>query len=185
MRTLGAFGEQAWKFGTALGEPRRGPGHLLVVGERDLEPWHFVAHLRDHAVRGGREDLLPVLLRWRVPAGAPPHLAIPVDRLGKVSRDQTVLVIDPLGGHPELLERVADARRRGARIATVHKGQAQLLELSHETLLVDSSYPDDRFEMAQHLVSLAAPLAPGRMVPPTGLLQRWRPRKSPCRGGGG
>jgi DNA-binding MurR/RpiR family transcriptional regulator len=74
------------------------------------------------------------------------------------SRNQTVLVINPCGEAPELLQRVADAKHRGARIMTLHRGHPDLIDLSHETLLVDPSRPDRDFDMTQHLVTDLTPI---------------------------
>jgi DNA-binding MurR/RpiR family transcriptional regulator len=127
------------------------------VGVPEFEPWHFAAHLGEQAALCGRMDLVPTLLRWRIPREAPPHPAVAVDALISASRNQTVLVINPIGEVPELLERVADARHRGARIMTLHRGNPDLIELSHETLLVDPFRPDRDFEMTQHLVTDLTP----------------------------
>ena len=94
--------------------------------------------------------------------GAPSHLSHTVDSLASVSRSQTVLVIDPFQATPELLERLADARRRGARIMTLHRGNSELVELSHETLSVDLGRPARDFEITQHLVGELAPTSVGR-----------------------
>jgi len=90
-----------------------------------------------------------------------------------------------------LLERIGDARRRGARILTLDENAAQLRGLAHDTLTVPSapsvaSVPSVvnvtsvasgpgplSFDSAQHLVSLAAATP---YAGPTGLrarLGRW------------
>jgi len=159
-RVLGPLGRETRLFARALGG-RQGPSTgLLVVGVPEFEPWHFTAHLGEGALRYGRADLAPTLLRWKVPLGAPPHLAVTVDAMAKAARDQTILVIDPCGGSSELLERVADARRCGARIMTLHRGHDALMGLSHETLSVDRLRPARDFEITQHLVTDLTPVAP-------------------------
>jgi hypothetical protein len=155
---LGHVGKEARLFADALGGRHDRSTNLLVVGVPEFEPWHFAAHLGEQADRCGRVDLVPTLLRWRVPPGAPSHLAITVDALMSASRSQTVLVIDPFGGAPELLERLADAKHQGARIMTVHRDQSELIELSHETLSVDPLRPIRDFEVVQHLVSDLTPI---------------------------
>jgi DNA-binding MurR/RpiR family transcriptional regulator len=132
---------------------------LFVVGAPEFEPWHFTAHLGEQATRRGRVDLVPTLLRWEVPVGAPSHLAVPVDVMSFLSRNETLLVIDPFGEAPELLERIASAKRRGARIMTLHRGQPDLMAMSHETLSVDLSRPERDFEITQHVVTDLAPTA--------------------------
>ncbi len=157
-RVLGHLGKEAELFSGALGERHDRSTHLFVIGDPEFEPWHFAAHLGEQASRYGRLDLVPTLLRWRIPPGAPSHLAVSVDALMSESRNQTVLVINPFDGTSELLERIADARHRGARIMTLHRGQPDLVELSHETLLVDALRPARDFEMTQHLVTDLTPM---------------------------
>ncbi len=157
-RVLGQLGKEARLFASALGYRHDRPTELLVVGAPVFEPWHFTAHLSEQAARYGRADLAPTLLRWNVTPGSPPHLAVTVDALMSASRNQTVLVINPFDEVPELLERVADARHQGARIMTLHRGDAALIDLSHETLSVDRLRPGRDFEMTQHLVTDLTPL---------------------------
>lgn len=132
-------------------------GGLLVVGTPDDEPWHFVAHLADEAGRWGAVRLVPTWLRWQAPAGAPAHLAVTVDRLGSAGRNETVLVVGDRPGQPQLLERVVDARRRGATIMAVHAGDGEIEELAHEAVTVDPC----RLDPAEHLISVLAPAGPG------------------------
>ena len=157
-RRLGQLAKEARLFSTALGKPDARSTQVLIVGDPEFEPWHFTAHLSEQASLYGRVDLVPTLLRWKVPLGAPSHLAVSVDALMSASRSQTVLVINPCGGAPELLERVSDAKRHGARIMTIHRGQPDLIDLSHETLLVDPLRPVRDFEMTQHLVTDLTPI---------------------------
>lgn len=51
-------------------------GGLLLVGSAGYEPWHLAAHLDDEAAWSGLPELSPTLVRHRVPAGAPAHLAV-------------------------------------------------------------------------------------------------------------
>ena len=162
---LARTGVEVRQFAQALGSRRDHQAELLIVGVPGFEPWHFTAHLGEQASRFGRRDLAPTLLRWDIPDGAPAHLAVPVDSLLTVSRHQTVLAIDPFGGDPELLERIDHAHRRGARILTLHRGDPDLAELSHETLSVDRRRPDDEFEVTQHLVTDLSPVSAGRGLP--------------------
>jgi hypothetical protein len=117
--------------------------------------------MAEQATRYGRADLVPTLLRWSVPVGAPPHLSVSIDSLMRSSPNQTVLVINPSGGdeNPELLERMADAKRRGSRIMTLHRGSADFIELSHETLSVDVCRPQRDFDLTQHVVTDLTPKA--------------------------
>lgn len=160
-KVLGRAFDEVRLFASALGARHDRSEALFVVGCPQFEPWHFCAHLGEQATRHGRADLAPTWLRWSAPPQAPPHLAQTVDALRSVSRHQTVLVVNPVGGAPELLERVADARRHGARIMSLQRGHTDLIELSHETLLVDTLRPERDFEITQHLVTELAP-TPGR-----------------------
>jgi hypothetical protein len=157
-KVLGHAFREVTLFAHALGNRQDRSTDLFVIGAPEFEPWHFCAHLGEQASRFGRPDLSPTWLRWSVPLGAPAHLARSVDTLNSVSRRQTVLIVDPLGGTPELMERVAGARHHGARIMSLHRGHQDLVELSHETLLIDRLRPDRDFEIAQHLVTDLAPI---------------------------
>jgi hypothetical protein len=164
-RLLARTGVEVRQFAQALGVRREDQTELLVVGVPGFEPWHFTAHLGEQAARYGRRDLVPTLLRWRIPDGSPAHLAVPVDSLLTVSRHQTVLAIDPLGGDPELLDRIEHAHRRGARILSLHRGDLELEDLSHVTLSVDRRRPGEEFEVTQHLVTDLSPVPVQRGLP--------------------
>ncbi|MEO6712034.1 MAG: hypothetical protein ABIM89_01235 [Mycobacteriales bacterium] len=141
---------------TALGSAPHGPGGLLIVGTPQDEPWHFTAHLADESRWNDRPDLEPTLVRWNVPAGAPAHLAVGLERLEAARRSETVFVVAPTQASEGLLERVADARRIGALVLSVHGGDPQLHQLAHESVGV----PDTRasyLEIVQHVVSETAP----------------------------
>jgi hypothetical protein len=156
-RLLARTGVEVRQFAQALGGRREHPTELLIVGVPDFEPWHFTAHLGEQASRYGRRDLVPTLLRWQIPDGAPAHLAVPVDSLLTASRHHTVLAIDPFGSDPELLDRIDHAHHRGARILSLHRGHPELVDLSHETLSVDQRRPDEEFEVTQHLITDLSP----------------------------
>lgn len=148
---------------TALGTAPHGTGGLLVVGTPADEPWHFAAHLADEARWNDRPDLEPTLVRWRVPAGAPPHLAFGLERLEAARRSETVFVVAPGTASEGLLERVADARRVGALVLSVHGGDADLERLAHEAVGVPDPELASYLELVQHVVSQSAPGAvPGR-----------------------
>jgi len=164
-RLLERTGVEVRQFAQVLGRRSEHPAGLLIVGVPGFEPWHFTAHLGEQASRVGRRDLAPTLLRWRIPNGAPAHLAVSVDSLLTVSRHQTVLAIDPFGGDPGLLERLDHAHKRGARILSLHRGGPELVDLSHETLSVDRRRPDEEFEVTQHLITDLSPVPSHRGVP--------------------
>jgi hypothetical protein len=157
LRELGDLGVQTLNFASALGGRREASNRLLVVGTPEFEPWHFVAHLSEEAERQGRVDLRPTLMRWEVPPGAPAHLAVSVDEIAHATRDQTVLVVSSRYRSEEMLERVADAKRSGARIMSVHRGDDDLADLSHEMVSVDLLRADRDFDVTQHIVTDVAP----------------------------
>ena len=172
LRELGPFGAETCRFARKLGGPSPSSGRLFVFGTPDFEPWHFVAHLGEEAARYGRGDLVPTLMRWQVPASAPAHLSVGVNDVTKASRRDTFLVIAPCGEAPEMLQRVADAKRVGSRVMSLHRDQADLAELSHETLSGGPSTEDRVFEITQHVVtgsaSVCAPTRPSRWFRLTG-----------------
>ncbi|MGW4894495.1 hypothetical protein ACWEQL_19810 [Kitasatospora sp. NPDC004240] len=175
--------EAAGSFAGALHHSvtRRGAGALLLVGTEAYEPWHLAAHLEDEALWSDVPRLAPTLLRHRVPARAPAHLAHGLARLTGAGRGATVLVVAPEDAGQALLERVHDARRHGAtvlaldgggagtdgeagagRVAPAGRGGlADLAGLAHERLAVGTAEPEP-FDLAQHLVSAAAGQAPAR-----------------------
>ena len=159
----------------------RGEGFLLV-GTPTQEPWHLAAHLDDEARYAGLPTLSPTLVRWSPPDGAPPHLAVGLDRLEAVRRGETLFIVAPDDPTEGLLERLADARRSGATLLTIDGGDVDLADLAHEQLIVpsrgliapgepsglavplalaglgdvDLALPDVSFDTVQHLVSVAA-----------------------------
>jgi hypothetical protein len=159
VKTLGPLGRDARLFAGALGSRRSTSSELLVVGVPEFEPWHFVAHMGEQAFRYRRSDLMPTLMRWEIPSNAPPHLSVSVDAMRRSSPRQTILIINPTGdANEDLLERVTDARRKGSRIMTLHRDDAQLVELSHETLSIEPSRPARHFDLTQHVVTDLTPL---------------------------
>ena len=159
----------------------RGDG-LLLVGTPTEEPWHLAAHLDVEARLSGVPTLSPTLVRWAPPEGAPPHLAVGLDRLEDARRGETLFVVAPDDPTEGLLERLADARRSGAVLLTIDGGDSDLAGLAHEQIVVpsrgltargepsglavplsvsglgeiDLSLPDVSFDTVQHLVSVAA-----------------------------
>lgn len=156
---------------------------LMLFGPVDDEPWHLTAHLDDELHRAGIEDFRPSLVRWAPPPDAPPHLAIGLDRLRDAGRGESLLVVAEDNPADTLLERISDVRRRGTTIFSIGNGDKELASLSHETIVPELLVPDgfgwtsraleydhdepqpaltevepqtEGFEMAQHLVSLAA-----------------------------
>lgn len=156
---------------------RRGAGELLLVGTAAYEPWHLAAHLEDEAAWSAVPRLAPTLLRHAPPAAAPAHLGHGLRRLTGAGRGATVLVVAPGAAGAPLLERVQDARRRGATVLALdgadpttsaargglagHGGLGDLAGLAHERLAVGTA-AEEPFDLAQHLVSAAAGQPLGR-----------------------
>jgi hypothetical protein len=161
-------------FARALRDYSRTPQGLLVVGTPTDEPWHMTAHLADEARLAEIPELAPTLIRWSHPAGAAPHLRVGIERLEAATRDETLLVVSPHAAPPELLERVDDARRIGATILALDRGDPELGALAHEALAVPEGTSPLSFDAAQHLISAAA----GEPYGP-----RDNPRRDASRGG--
>ncbi|MEU1284986.1 hypothetical protein [Kitasatospora sp. NPDC005856] len=168
---------------------RRGASGLLLVGTEAYEPWHLAAHLDDESVWSDVPRLAPTLLRHSPPAGAPAHLTHDLRRLTEAGRGDTVLVVVPEAAGAPLLERVQDARRRGATVLALDGGApgepggpggadelggaagpggpdelgglGELRGLAHERLTVGTA-AEGPFDLAQHLVSVAAGQRAGR-----------------------
>lgn len=159
--------ERAVAFGAGL-RTASSPGSLLLVGTPDDEPWHLAAHLGDDAHRAGLPELVPTLVRHTVPPGARPHLAVGLDRLAETGRASTLLVVAPDDPGERLLERLADARRRGTTLFALHQGETEVADLAHEELDVPAAPLGGRapapelldgtrsLEVVQHLVSATA-----------------------------
>jgi hypothetical protein len=147
--------DQAADLARALASGKHGAGGLLLVGTPDDEPWHFGAHLDDEARWAGVPHLAPTWVRWNPPPGAPPHLAVGLDRIGAVRRGETLLVATPTGAIDPLLERVSDARKHGALILAVEGAATELQSLAHEAVAVGDGGPVG-YDLTTHLVSVAA-----------------------------
>jgi hypothetical protein len=146
-------------FAQAMRRSTQHKGGLLLVGTPDEEPWHLAAHLDDESRWSGVPEITPTLVRWSVPADAPPHLAFSLERLEDARRGETVLVVAEDVAPDPLLERVDDARRHGATVLALDGGDPVLESLAHESLTVveaDLVVPELSFDTVQHLVSAAA-----------------------------
>ena len=147
--------ERTRYFATALRRQARSSQGLLVVGTPDAEPWHMTAHLDDESRLAGLPGLVPTLIRWAPPPGAPPHLSVGIERLERARRDETLLVVTPEAAPAPLLERIADARKTGTAIFALDQGDPELDDLASETLSIPAEESPVSFDGAQHLVSLA------------------------------
>src|SRR5690242_8102019 len=147
--------ERTRAFARALRSGARTPGGLLLVGTPDEEPWHLAAHLDEESRFAGLPELAPTLVRWAPPPGAPAHLSVGLARLEEARRGESLLVVSPQAAPDPLLERVSDARKSGATILALDRGDRELESLAHEALAVEQAAPLS-FDAAQHLVSAAA-----------------------------
>ena len=147
--------ERTRYFAKALRGRSRTPHGLLIVGTPTIEPWHMTAHLADESRLAGLPELAPTLVRWAPPPDAPPHLRVGIERIQQAGRSETLLVVGSDAAPDALLERVADARKAGAAIFALDRGDDELDSLAHESLAVRPDLDPVSFDGAQHLVSLA------------------------------
>jgi hypothetical protein len=147
--------ERTRDFARGLRRYTRSPGGLLLVGTPDDEPWHLTAHLDEESRLAGIPELMPTLVRWQVPTGAPAHLRVGLERLEAARRGETLFVITPSTAPVPLLERVGDARKSGATIFALDQGDSELDSLAHETLRIRPRLDPVSFGAVQHLVSSA------------------------------
>ena len=164
-----AWLEEADEFAAALRAAPRRAGGLLLVGERDAEPWHMAAHLSDEARIAGLGALSPTLVRRDPRPDGPAHLSAGLERIRAASRSEAVLIVAARDPDDDVLEGVDDARRRGARILTLSQSAPLAGGLAHELLAVPDGPDAPSFDAAQHLVSTAA-----ADLRPRGLLSRMR-----------
>lgn len=148
--------ERTEDFARRLRGSTRDPGGLMLLGDPQSEPWHLAAHLDDESRYANLPALAPTLVRWQPPPGAPSHLSIGLDRLAEARRGETLLVVTPDSAPVPLLERVDDARRTGATILAMDRGDPELRDLAHDQLSIPGAQPLLSFDGAQHLVSTAA-----------------------------
>ena len=148
--------ERVADFSATLGAAPQPQGGLLLVGTPDEEPWHFAAHLSDEARYVSRPELEPTLVRWAPPPGAPPHLAVGLERLEQVAKRETLLVVAPAATPERLLDRVADARKGGALVLAIETGDRDLRSLAHESLTVPGSDAGPYLDVVEHVVSTTA-----------------------------
>ena len=147
--------ERTKHFSGALRRRSRTPNGLLIVGTPADEPWHMTAHLADESRFAGLPELMPTLVRWTPPRGAPAHLAVGIDRLEQAGRNETLLVVSAEAAPPTLLDRVADARKAGTAIFALDQGDPDLDDLASESLAIHPENDPLSFDAAQHLVSFS------------------------------
>ena len=147
--------ERTRAFAQGLRRATRTQGGLLLVGTPDEEPWHLTAHLDEESRLSGIPELMPTLVRWKVPAGAPSHLRFGLERLEAAQRGETLFVVTQSTAPVPLLERVSDARRVGATIFALDQGDPELDALAHETMAIRPESDAVSFGAAQHLISSA------------------------------
>ena len=83
-----------------------------------------------------------------MPAGAPTHRSVGLDAVHGAGRRTTLLVAAPELPDADLLERLDDARRRGATLFALHPGDSGL---AHESLTLPEGVADP-FDTAGHVV---------------------------------
>lgn len=164
--------ERTSGFARTMRRSTKDPGGLLLVGTPAHEPWHLTAHLDDESRRSGIAELRPTLVRHAVPAGAPAHLSVSLQRLEAARRGETLVVVAEDAAPEGLLQRAWDARRTGATVLAMDTGDPELEDVAHESLTLDDGSTaglhqvglDDvlTFDSVQHLVSLAAGEVTGR-----------------------
>lgn len=154
--------ERAASLARSLRTAGHDPGGLLLVGTPDEEPWHLAAHLDDEARYSDLPQLRPTLIRWAPPPGAPPHLAVGLERLTVLSRGETLFVVAPDAPPEDLLERVADARRGGATVLALDGASSDLAGLAHDALVVPAGPSTPSLDAVGHLLSAAAGARPAR-----------------------
>ena len=145
--------ERTRVFAQGLRKYTRSPGGLLLVGTPDEEPWHLTAHLDEESRLCQIPELMPTLVRWQVPEGAPEHLRVGLDRLEAARRGETLFVVSPESAPVPLLERVNDARHTGATIFALDAGDPELGALAHESMSIRPGVDAVSFGGAQHLIS--------------------------------
>jgi hypothetical protein len=145
--------ERTRAFARGLRQATRTPAGLLLVGTPGEEPWHLTAHLDEESRLSGIPELMPTLVRWRVPEGAPSHLRVGLERLEAARRGETLFVVSPATAPVPLLERVDDARRTGATIFALDQGDPELDALAHESMAIRPGVDAVSFGGAQHLIS--------------------------------
>lgn len=133
--------ERVRLFGRTLRVSTRVPGGLLVVGTPKSEPWHLTAHLDEESRLAGIPELMPTLVRWAPPPGAPPHLRVGLSRLEEARRGETLFVVSAQAAPAPLLERVNDARHVGATILALGADDPELDALAHEALCLPGGRP--------------------------------------------
>jgi hypothetical protein len=147
--------ERTRHFARALRGRSRTPHGLLVVGTPAYEPWHLTAHLADESTLAGLPELAPTLVRWAPPRNGPTHLRVGVDRIERAGRAETLLVVGSEPAPDPLLDRIADARKAGAAILAIDRGDRELESLAHESLAIRPALDPLSFDGAQHLVTAA------------------------------
>jgi hypothetical protein len=177
LRSSASWLSKAWDLGQALRPQVRTSEQLFIIGTATFDPWHIAAHLDDEARLSGLAELRPTLLRWNPPVGAPAHLSHSFAELRDASASPTVLVVAPDAMAEQELERLADARRRGASLFAVSSFDGDLADLAHESLTLSPESVDESkiaapFEVATHLLAVSA--GTSAIPRPRGILRKFR-----------
>jgi hypothetical protein len=141
--------------GRSVRTARPESSRLLVVGHPDDQPWHLTAHLDLLATFRGLPELKPSLVRG---------VEIPAER------SDAILVVSEQRVPDALLERLDDARTRGATVLGLSTDNPELDALAHEAVSLDLDRLDlggglvADFDLASHMFGVAA-AAPDRRRP--------------------
>jgi DNA-binding MurR/RpiR family transcriptional regulator len=79
------------------------------------------------------------------------------DRLRRIDRHETILVIAQHCAPERLLDLLADAHKRGALVLALQRSDPELIDLADEVLTVPASAPFPSFDGVQHVVTEIAP----------------------------
>lgn len=134
---------------------------LLVVGTEAFDAWHVAAHLDDEARLNSLPGLRPTLLRRQPSPGGPSHLRHSIHELDSAGRRDAVLVVAPHEMDEQTLQRLSDARHRGAILLGVCRGDHELASVTHECVAVpfpstSRSDIDQEFDAATHVLAVSA-----------------------------
>lgn len=165
LRNVSWYGDLR-QLGRSIRGSRPSGSQLLVVGHPDDQPWHLTAHLEMLADFRGLPELRPTLVRGAdIPA----------------QRNDAILIVSEQRIPATVLERLDDARSRGATLLGLCGEDPDLTSLAHESVSLDPHALDlgipglvGDFELASHMLGVAA-AAPDRSI---GRRRFWLPSRT-------